>query len=81
MPADDDEYVGDGSEDDAVVSGSRRRGGRSAVDRSANQETNFEVTRTWDELVEGADGSLTSAVEDLLEAGKRKRYEMFGQCR
>ncbi|KZZ92657.1 TFIIH basal transcription factor complex p47 subunit [Ascosphaera apis ARSEF 7405] len=33
----------------------------------------FEVARTWETLVEGADGTIKSTVEGLLEAGKRKR--------
>lgn len=74
MPADDDDYVEDVSDEEAVVSGSRRRAGRSGGDRARGADTNFEVTRTWDQLVEGADGSITGAVEGLLEAGKRKRY-------
>ena len=33
----------------------------------------WEVSRTWESLVEGADGTINSTVEGLLEAGKRKR--------
>ena len=33
----------------------------------------WEVTRTWENVVEGADGTINSTVEGLLEAGKRKR--------
>ena len=33
----------------------------------------WEVSRTWENVVEGADGTLSSTVEGLLEADKRKR--------
>ncbi len=33
----------------------------------------WEVTRTWENVVESADGTISSTVEGLLEAGKRKR--------
>lgn len=32
-----------------------------------------DIQRSWDTVVEGADGSINSAVEGLLEASKRKR--------
>ncbi|KIX99490.1 uncharacterized protein Z520_05066 [Fonsecaea multimorphosa CBS 102226] len=70
MPASGDEYVADGSDDDLPRASTR---GRAAARRANARESNFEVTRTWDLLVEGADGSITGAVEGLLEAGKRKR--------
>jgi transcription initiation factor TFIIH subunit 2 len=68
MPvAGDEDY-----DDDAPRSSTRgRAAARRAVDHDSAQ--NFEVTRTWDLLTEGADGTITSAVEGLLEAGKRKR--------
>lgn len=37
----------------------------------------WEVSRTWETLVEGADGTISSTVEGLLEAGKRQRYYFF----
>ncbi|EER40515.1 transcription factor TFIIH [Histoplasma capsulatum var. duboisii H88] len=33
----------------------------------------WEVSRTWETLVESADGTISATVEDLLGAGKRKR--------
>lgn len=69
MPAQGDDANRDASDDEDVVSGHRRGAGA----RSRGAEQNFEVTRTWDQLIEGADGTITSAVEDLLEAGKRRR--------
>ncbi|KAJ4502158.1 hypothetical protein HRR75_008636 [Exophiala dermatitidis] len=70
MPAKEDDYVADGSDDDLP-----RASGRSQARKAAARESaqNFEVTRTWDLLTEGADGTITGAVEGLLEAGKRKR--------
>ena len=41
-------------------------------DDARGQETNFEVTRTWDDLEE-VDGAL--AVTGISEAEKRKRYD------
>lgn len=72
MPASGDEYVAEGSDDDLPrASGRGRSQARKANARDSAQ--NFEVTRTWDLLTEGADGTITGAVEGLLEAGKRKR--------
>jgi transcription initiation factor TFIIH subunit 2 len=67
MPASEDEY-----DDDAPRSSAR---GQALARRGAAQDSarDFEVTRTWDLLTEGADGTITGAVEGLLEAGKRKR--------
>ncbi|KIW79563.1 hypothetical protein Z517_06175 [Fonsecaea pedrosoi CBS 271.37] len=72
MPASGDEFVVDGSDDDAPRASTR---GRAAARRANARESaqSFEVTRTWDLLIEGADGTITGAVEGLLEAGKRKR--------
>lgn len=78
MPASEDEYVDEASDDDLDDDAPRApqaAAGRRAAGRAFARETaqNFEVTRTWDLLTEGADGTITSAVEGLLEAGKRKR--------
>lgn len=32
-----------------------------------------DIQRSWDTVVEGADGSINSTIEGLREAGKRKR--------
>jgi transcription initiation factor TFIIH subunit 2 len=68
MPPTTRTRTGNASDDDedAVQSSSRRRNrGEDARD--------FEVTRTWDQLQEGEDGTLTGAVFDLLESDKRRR--------
>ena len=70
MPASEDDFINDASDDDGEVRGPSRRQ-RAAARKTKG--TDFEVTRTWEQLQEGADGTITSAVEGLLEAGKRKR--------
>jgi len=52
-------------------SGSKTRGGDRVPRKRAAWE---DIQRSWDTVVEGADGSINSTVEGLLEAGKRKRY-------
>ncbi|RAO67117.1 uncharacterized protein BHQ10_003129 [Talaromyces amestolkiae] len=73
MADSDEEYVGSGSEDEIdahmVSSGA---GTRSARKKQRGGAT-FEVSRTWESVIEGADGTISSTVEGLLEAGKRKR--------
>lgn len=49
---------------------SNTRGGDGVRKRAAWED----IQRSWDTVVEGADGSINSTVEGLLEAGKRKRY-------
>ena len=74
MPDSDDEYVGSDSGDESHViaragkpsthpPGASKRGGRG----------NWEVARTWENVVEGEDGTISSTVDGLLEAGKRQR--------
>ena len=48
-------------------------GGGSAANRVGGGR-GFEVSRTWEALEEGVDGTISGAVEGLLEGGKRKRY-------
>jgi transcription initiation factor TFIIH subunit 2 len=63
--------TGDASDDDEdVVRSSSRRRNRGGQSDNARD---FEVTRTWDLLQEGEDGTLTGAVFDLLESDKRRR--------
>lgn len=47
------------------------RGGNEGGRRRAAWE---DIQRSWDTVVEGADGNLSSTVEELKEAGKRQRY-------
>lgn len=53
--------IGDGTDNDVVAE---------REDDGQGQETNFEVTRTWDDLEE-VDGAI--AVTSISEAEKRKR--------
>ena len=71
----DDDYV-EGSDDDIDIPSSNRdafAGTRSKSTRANKESSGFEVTRTWEDLTEGADGTITGAVEGLLQAGKRQR--------
>ncbi|KAI9869632.1 MAG: hypothetical protein M1830_005271, partial [Pleopsidium flavum] len=80
MADSDGEYIQDNSDDEInahqVTSrgapGTRSSGLRTRGSNQAAQQT-WEVRRTWENVVEGADGTISSTVEGLLEAGKRKR--------
>jgi transcription initiation factor TFIIH subunit 2 len=72
MADSDEEYVGDATEDEddfPVARNDRTRSGK----RKQRGGAEWELSRTWETLVEGADGTISSTVEGLLEAGKRKR--------
>ncbi|KAL9620287.1 MAG: hypothetical protein Q9160_005186 [Pyrenula sp. 1 TL-2023] len=71
MVVSDDDYAASGSEDDERIGRPGRRA-RGKPSRPENENL-FEVSRTWEALEEGADGTITGAVEGLMEAGKRKR--------
>lgn len=79
MPAadSDDEYIqtiSDEEGDAHRVSNGRRRGDRSTGGRGRNvRAAGFEVSRTWEALEEGVDGTISGAIEGLLDATKRKR--------
>lgn len=72
MADSDEEYIGDVTEDeeDLQVTRSGRVRTRKRKQRGGAE---WELSRTWETLVEGADGTISSTVEGLLEAGKRKR--------
>ncbi|KAI9669212.1 MAG: hypothetical protein M1817_004707 [Caeruleum heppii] len=68
----DDEAVNDAGLKNAVGPGTRssgRGGGQVAQPKAAWED----IHRSWDNVIEGADGSINSTVAGLLEAGKRKR--------
>lgn len=74
MTRSDDEFINDASDDEEDAPRSRlRRGGQRRSRPEPGRNTEFEVARTWEDLTEGADGTITGAVEGLLEAGKRRR--------
>jgi len=81
MADSDEEYVGDVTEDEddfPVSRNDRTRAGK----RKQRGGAEWELSRTWETLVEGADGTISSTVEGLLEAGKRKRQGYRpGSCR
>ena len=71
MVASDDDYVE--GDDDIQLPGVRSRSARGATSRAAARDSNFALTKTWENLEEGADGTITGAVEGLQAAEKRKR--------
>ena len=76
MADSDDEYIQALSDDDVDAHQVTRGAGlgtRSSAHGPRRGQQGWEVTRTWENVVEGADGTINSTVEDLLEAGKRKR--------
>ncbi|MCJ1410494.1 hypothetical protein MMC19_004579 [Ptychographa xylographoides] len=76
MPDSDDDYIQDISDDDTGTHQVNRSAGpstRKKAAQNARATTGWEVTRTWENVTEGADGTISSTVEGLLEAGKRKR--------
>lgn len=72
MADSDEEYIGDVTEDEDLQ-GSQSAAASRAKRRKQRGGAEWEVSRTWETLVEGADGTISSTVEGLLEAGKRKR--------
>lgn len=71
MADSDEEYVGDVTEDEDDLQVTRGDNPRA---KKRKQGAEWELSRTWETLVEGADGTISSTVEGLLEANKRKRY-------
>ncbi|KAL4972396.1 Ssl1-like-domain-containing protein [Aspergillus desertorum] len=76
MADSDDEYIGGVSEDEgdeSVIREPRGTVGQASKRRKQKGGAEFELARTWETLVEGADGTISSTVGGLLEASKRKR--------
>lgn len=74
MVSSDDDYVEDITDNDVEAHQIRGATGTSkATGTGIRGGGGWEVTRTWENVVEGADGTINSTVEGLLEAGKRKR--------
>ena len=55
------------------AAGSSTRGGDTGGN-SRRRAAWEDIQRSWDTVIEGADGSINSTVEGLREAGKRKRF-------
>ena len=74
MADSDEDYVQDISDEEVEAHQvTRGAGGSSRATGQGLRGAAWEVTRTWENVVEGADGTINSTVEGLLEAGKRKR--------
>jgi transcription initiation factor TFIIH subunit 2 len=78
MADSDEDYVGEISDGDlgelnVQTGGPGTAAGTRARRKKQRGGAEWEVSRTWETLVEGVDGTLSSTVEGLLEAGKRKR--------
>jgi transcription initiation factor TFIIH subunit 2 len=80
MADSDGEYVQDVSDEEANAPQSTgqtkpgtRSSGRNGAQAAQPKARWEDIQRSWDNVVEGADGSITGAVAGLLEAGKRKR--------
>lgn len=73
MADSDEEYIGDVTEDEDLQGSQSAAASRAKRRRKQRGQAEWEVSRTWETLVEGADGTISSTVEGLLEAGKRKR--------
>lgn len=86
MSSSDEDYVADSDDDAGAHQVSAKHGTRSSGPVKASEGTAGgggtsrkraaweDIQRSWDTVVEGADGSINSAVEGLREAGKRKRF-------
>lgn len=61
------------------AAGTATRGGDTNTGTNRRRAAWEDIQRSWDTVVEGADGSINSAVEGLREAGKRKRYTCLGR--
>ena len=74
----DEDYVANASDDEDGDIQPRRRGGGGTRAARLEKESAFEVTRTWEALEEAADGTISGAVDEMMEAGKKKRYVFEG---
>lgn len=90
MAESDGEYVSDISDDDLPaannIGGAKAHATRSSGpvkgtasgagkgDGGRRRAAWEDIQRSWDTVVEGADGNLSSTVEELKEASKRQRY-------
>ncbi len=82
MADSDGEYVEELSDNDIsahqvtgrTTGGARSGGRRGGRAQAAQPRARWEdIQRSWDNVVEGADGSINNTVMTMLEASKRKR--------
>lgn len=72
MVESDQEYAPDASDDDLDAHQVSRRVGGPRANRQIESAFN-EVRRTWEDVEEGEDGTITKTIDSLLQQGKRKR--------
>lgn len=75
MADSDEEYVGSLSDDEDDLQVTRTDEGQPRK-RKQRGDREWELSRTWETLKEGADGTISATVDGLLEASKRKRSEL-----
>ncbi|KAL8773944.1 MAG: hypothetical protein Q9209_001374 [Squamulea sp. 1 TL-2023] len=73
MVESDQEYAPDASDDDLDAHRVSVRGGKGKVSKEQIDHAFNEVRRTWEDVEEGEDGTITKTIASLLQQGKRKR--------
>lgn len=76
MVSSDEEYAPGASDDEVDAHRVSRRGGGGSHSRLrglAKDHAFNEVRRTWEDVEEGEDGTITGTINSLLQKGKRKR--------
>ncbi|KAL8789603.1 MAG: hypothetical protein Q9213_001039 [Squamulea squamosa] len=73
MVESDQEYAPDASDDDSDAHRVSVRGGGGRVSKDQIDHAFNEVRRTWEDVEEGEDGTITKTIASLLQQGKRKR--------
>lgn len=75
MADSDEDYVQDISDVEVEANQVTRGASEGSAARGVGKRgAGWEVTRTWENVVEGADGTINSTIEGILEADKRKRW-------
>ncbi|KAL8688583.1 MAG: hypothetical protein Q9218_005543 [Villophora microphyllina] len=73
MVSSDEEYAPGASDDEADAHRVTGRGDKSRQRGPAKDNAFNEVKRTWEDVEEGEDGTITGTIDSLLQQGKRKR--------
>jgi len=84
MADSDDDYIADDNSDDNIgnstAHGTRSNGpaqdSRNTGDDANNRRAWEDIQRSWDTVIEGADGSIGATINSLRESNQRKRYAM-----
>lgn len=70
----DEDYVQEISDDEVeAYQVTRGAGAGTKASGVGVKSGGWEVTRTWEDVVESSDGTINSTIDGLLEAVKRKR--------